>query len=126
MNDRPLIATTLLVGLVACQPDTETVAPGITSIDEESPSALTATIVHCGRLIDGISSEPKLDQTIVIVNGRIDTLTNEQAVVHDIDLSDYTCLPGLIDTHAHMVEGTDTADLSVYLTKEIHLYCRIN
>ena len=117
MNDRPLIATTLLFGLVACQPDTETVAPGITSIDEESPSALTATIVHCGRLIDGLSGEPKLDQTIVIVDGRIDSLTSEQAIVRDIDLSDYTCLPGLIDTHAHMVEGTDTADLSVYLTR---------
>ena len=117
MNYRPLIATTLLVGLVACQPDTETAAPGITSIDEESPSARAATIVHCGRLIDGISSEPKLDQTIVIVDGRIDTLTSEQAIVRDIDLSDYTCLPGLIDTHAHMVEGTDTADLSVYLTR---------
>ena len=117
MNDRPLIATTLLVGLVACQPDTETLAPGITSIDEESPSGRTATIVHCGRLIDGLSGEPKLDQTIVIVDGRIDTLTSEQAIVRDIDLSDYTCLPGLIDTHAHMVEGTDTADLSVYLTR---------
>lgn len=117
MNDRPLIATTLLVGLVACQPDTETLAPGITSIDEESPSGRTATIVHCGRLIDGLSAEPKLDQTVVIVDGRIDTLTSEQAIVRDIDLSDYTCLPGLIDTHAHMVEGTDTADLSVYLTR---------
>ena len=117
MNDRPLIATTLLFGLVACQPDTETLAPGITSIDEESPSGRTATIVHCGRLIDGLSGEPKLDQTIVIVDGRIDSLTSEQAIVRDIDLSDYTCLPGLIDTHAHMVEGTDTADLSVYLTR---------
>ena len=117
MKYRSLIANTLLVGLVACQPDTETVAPGIASIDEQSPSARNATIVHCGRLIDGISGEPKVDQTIMIVDGRIDTLTNEQAFAGDIDLSDYTCLPGLIDTHAHMVQGTHTADLSVYLTR---------
>ncbi|MDG2375109.1 MAG: amidohydrolase family protein [Woeseiaceae bacterium] len=117
MKYRSLIAIMLLVGLVACQPDTELVAPATAAIDKESPLARTTTIVHCGILIDGISGEPKFDQTIMIVDGRIGTLTNERALIGDIDLSDYTCLPGLIDTHAHMVEGTDTADLSVYLTR---------
>ena len=112
-----LILTILLFSLMPCQADTEPVSPGTTTIDEESPSARNGTILQCGMLIDGISGKPKFDQTIKIVKGRIDTLTNEQTFISDIDLSDYTCLPGLIDTHAHMVEGTDTADLSVYLTR---------
>ena len=34
-----------------------------------------------------------------------------------LDLSEYHCLPGLIDTHTHITEKAgDTADLSVYFT----------
>ena len=78
-------------------------------------------IVHCGRLIDGLSDEPRLDQSIHIQGERIvrieaqgatPALTN-QTVIHD--LTEFTCLPGLINTHVHF-DGNpeDSVDYSVY------------
>jgi imidazolonepropionase-like amidohydrolase len=78
-------------------------------------------VVHCGRLIDGLSDEPRLDQSIHIRGDRIVRieaqgaalpLTN-QTVIHD--LTAFTCLPGLINTHVHF-DGNpeDSLDYSVY------------
>ena len=78
-------------------------------------------VVHCGRLIDGLSDEPRLDQSIHIRGDRIvrieaqsaaPPLTN-QTVIHD--LTAFTCLPGLINTHVHF-DGNpeDSVDYSVY------------
>ena len=81
----------------------------------------TEIVVHCGRLIDGLSDEPRLDQSIHILGDRIvrieaqgaaPALTN-QTVIHD--LTEFTCLPGLINTHVHF-DGNpeDSVDYSVY------------
>lgn len=78
-------------------------------------------VVHCGRLIDGLSDEPRLAQLIHILGDRIvrieaqgaaPALTN-QTVIHD--LTEFTCLPGLINTHVHF-DGNpeDSVDYSVY------------
>ena len=78
-------------------------------------------IVHCGGLIDGVSDEPRLNQSIHIRGERIvrieaqdaaPALTN-QTVIHD--LTEFTCLPGLINTHVHF-DGNpeDSVDYSVY------------
>ena len=78
-------------------------------------------IVHCGRLIDGLSDEPRLNQSVHIRGERIvrieaqdaaPALTN-QTVIHD--LTEFTCLPGLINTHVHF-DGNpeDSVDYSVY------------
>ena len=78
-------------------------------------------VVHCGRLIDGLSDEPRLNQSIYIRGERIvrieahdaaPPLTN-QTVIHD--LTAFTCLPGLINTHVHF-DGNpeDSVDYSVY------------
>ncbi len=78
-------------------------------------------VVHCGRLIDGLSDEPRLAQSIHILGDRIvrieaqgaaPALTN-QTVIHD--LTEFTCLPGLINTHVHF-DGNpeDSVDYSVY------------
>lgn len=73
--------------------------------------------IRCGILIDGIADQPRTFQTVEIVDGRI------RAVGHsdenpDLDLPTSTCMPGLIDTHAHIADlGPDaSSNLSVYFT----------
>jgi imidazolonepropionase-like amidohydrolase len=55
---------------------------------------------RCGVLIDGISDEARMDQIVVIRDGRIASVQPGSArtakSLQAIDLSAYTCLPGLI------------------------------
>ena len=88
---------------------------------QASSAQPTDVIVHCGSLIDGLSDKPRLNQSIHIRGARIvhiydpgppPPLTN-QTVIHD--LTEFTCLPGLINTHVHF-DGNpeDSVDYSVY------------
>jgi imidazolonepropionase-like amidohydrolase len=71
--------------------------------------------VHCGKLIDGTGQGARSNVTVVVKNDRIAEIQNggtpagvkpEQIV----DLSRETCLPGLIDTHTHvLLQGDITA-----------------
>ena len=64
-------------------------------------------ILRCGTLIDGLSESPLLDQTVTIRAGRITSVQPTAEFIHNdnesetTDLSDFTCLPGLINTHVH-------------------------
>ena len=69
--------------------------------------------IRCGILIDGVSDQPRTFQTIEIVDGRISRISSGNADV-DLDLSLYTCMPGFIDTHTHIAEPVQTADMSVF------------
>jgi imidazolonepropionase-like amidohydrolase len=89
---------------------------------QQAPDAQPSdVVVHCGHLIDGLSDEARLNQLVHIRGDRIvrieaqgtaPPLTN-QAVVHN--LTEFTCLPGLINTHVHF-DGNpeDSVDYSVY------------
>jgi imidazolonepropionase-like amidohydrolase len=74
--------------------------------------------LHCGRLIDGVSSAARGLSTVVIRQGRIESVSDGTASppgVATFDLSQYTCLPGLIDMHTHLSDSAhETSDLSVY------------
>ncbi len=107
------IACTLLS---ACGQST---GPG--SPQQASNAQPTEIVVHCGRLIDGLSDEPRLNQSIYVRGDRIVRIEaqgaapplTDQTVVHD--LTEFTCLPGLINTHVHF-DGNpeDSVDYSVY------------
>jgi imidazolonepropionase-like amidohydrolase len=65
-----------------------------------------ATVIHCGRLIDGQRDEPQTQMSIVVDGGRIARIErgyvepghNDQLV----RLTEYTVMPGLMDMHTHL------------------------
>ena len=61
--------------------------------------------VRCGTLIDGLSDTPETDRVVVIVDGKFAGImpgaSGTPSSMPVLDLGDYTCLPGLIDTHTH-------------------------
>jgi len=81
--------------------------------------------LRCGTLIDGISEQPIRDALVVIRDGKIKSVKagasrNDAMSTHVpvLDLTGYTCLPGLIDMHTHLTDRPeDTADLTVYFTR---------
>jgi imidazolonepropionase-like amidohydrolase len=88
-----------------------------------SPYRAGSLAIHCGTLIDGLSAQPTRDVTIVIRAGRIVSVAVGQHHPADLawlDLSGYTCLPGLIDMHTHLTDRPeDTADMEVYFKRSI-------
>ncbi|HEV2114203.1 MAG TPA: amidohydrolase family protein [Terriglobales bacterium] len=71
------------------------------------------TVIRAGTLIDGISSEPRANQYIVVRNNRIESVSGDAPNLPNaelIDLSHATILPGLTDAHTHMfLQGEDPA-----------------
>ncbi|HEV8598630.1 MAG TPA: amidohydrolase family protein [Gemmatimonadales bacterium] len=83
-------------------------------------------LIHAGRLLDGVSAEPRVNQGILIEGERIVAvgpwagLAARGAGAQPIDLSRSTVLPGLIDAHTHiLLQGDITAaEYDAQLLKE--------
>ena len=75
--------------------------------------------VRCGRLFDSKSGQLQRDMVIVVSEGKI-TSVSSLSTGNEIDLSREICLPGLIDTHTHvLLQGDITAeDYDKQLLKE--------
>lgn len=69
-------------------------------------AATAATLIHAGRLIDGVSDVPRERVTIVVNGGRIEAIEGgfRRAGAGDeaVDLSGATVLPGFMDMHVHL------------------------
>ena len=81
------------------------------------------TYLRCGTLYDGKSDTARKNVTLRIVGEKIDqigdTLPQPESGAQVIDLTREVCLPGLIDTHTHvLLQGDITAeDYDVQLLK---------
>ena len=68
--------------------------------------AQAATVIHAGRLIDGVSSKVRVEQTVIVEQGRIVAIEQgyraPAAEDQFIDLRDSTLMPGLMDMHVHI------------------------
>ncbi len=71
-----------------------------------SNTAIAETLIHCPRLIDGLSDDSFETMTIRVRDKEIVGITKgyEEGSKSDtlIVLLDSTCMPGLIDTHVHI------------------------
>jgi imidazolonepropionase-like amidohydrolase len=69
-------------------------------------AAQSATVIHAGRVIDGISDTVRTNQTVVVDAGKIVSIEPgfRAAAAGDrvIDLEQGTLLPGLFDMHVHL------------------------
>ena len=79
-------------------------------------TACAATLIHAGRLIDGISDKPRERVTVVVDGDRIRSIDDgfTQAGTGDtiVDLSGATVMPGLMDMHVHLTsEYSRTSEL---------------
>jgi imidazolonepropionase-like amidohydrolase len=68
------------------------------------------TYLQCGTLIDGVSSSPKSNVTVIIEGNKIVSIENgfKQGTANDkvIDLKTKTVTPGWIDMHVHLEDET--------------------
>lgn len=72
-------------------------------------------VVQAGRLVDGLGGPTRLDQSILIREGRIQTIEATATMVQQlppdaetIDLSPYCVAPGLVDGHTHLSLAGDS------------------
>jgi len=92
------------------------VAVAISSQTPASPQATTTSArkvaIRAGKLIDGVADTPISNATILIEGDRITAVGQNVQIPKDastIDLGSATVLPGLIDSHTHLLSNQNGA-----------------
>jgi len=88
-----------------------------------SAASQAATLIHAGRVIDGVSDTVKTNQTVVVDGGKIIAIEPgfraPAAGDRVIDLKQGTLLPGLFDMHVHLSgEYSKNSEINSYKRNE--------
>ncbi len=107
-----ILATALTGLLVAC-------SESDVSIISTVPYAADSgnLLVKCGILIDGQSDVTQKNVAVLIKNGKISAVNSAIQAPEGtpvIDLSSFTCMPGFIDMHTHIMEDDYTPEHEYY------------
>jgi imidazolonepropionase-like amidohydrolase len=112
---------TMLFVLLVAGCDQPPPAPFVTQVPFEPDSGNVS--IRCGVLIDGVADEPFEDQLVIIRDGRFERISEFARPPEDIvflDLGDFTCMPGLINTHVHLMERPeDSVDYGLYYDRSL-------
>ena len=71
-------------------------------------TAHTPTRIRAGNLVDVVAGEVLTSRILVLEKDRIASVEADDGAPVDLDLSEHTVLPGLIDCHAHLIGDVDT------------------
>jgi imidazolonepropionase-like amidohydrolase len=86
-------------------------------------AAQAATLIHAGRVVDGVSDTVKTNQTVVVDAGKIVAIEAGFRKAADgdrvIDLSQGTLMPGFFDMHVHLTsEYSKSSELDDFKKNE--------
>ena len=115
---RIILYSLVVAFLAACSEPASHVAP-VSGLATAPLSPDSGTVlVHCGALIDGRGDTALNNVSVLIEKGRFSRIGTEIDVPPGapvLDLAEYTCLPGLIEMHAHLLESfEELVDLTLY------------
>jgi len=84
------------------------------------PTEPRTIFIKCGRLLNGKSDQVRTNIVLAITGDKVSEVGTAAAKGEVVDLSRETCLPGLIDTHTHvLLQGDITAaDYDAQLLKQ--------